>query len=482
MSQSATTANTPAAQAKPPRNQLLEAARRRLPSPAGAPRPMSRQELAEAVNHYLWTTHQTRDNLDRGDIGAYERGEIRWPNDGRREAFRVVLGAAHDHQLGFYTGKTPQPPTAQAAAASPPAPTDPHPGRTRPEAAAEALQRPRPDSASRDQHPDSHGETRSEPHQVELLRRGLNDTLTEGVMAEASLDDWDRTVLRYGRATRDRSAGTLLGDLSADLAELTRALGRHRSASALRRLTRAVALMSGLMCLTFCKLDDRPSFRRWARTARLAADEAGDPEIRSWVLAQEAYGHYYSADLVEAMEVAQHAQAVGAANPCVGAALAAALEARVAAVMGQAKETRATLGRAEEILSHLGGEALTPSAFGYNEAQFRFHEGNALTHLGDERPAFKAQDRALALCAPGDYTDWAMTRLDRARCLTTAGDAAAAVEYATETLTALSEPKRRGIITLRGHEILNALPHQQQATPAARDLRDLLLLTTEQER
>jgi len=57
--------------------------------------------------------------------------------------------------------------------------------------------------------------------------------------------------------------------------------------------------MSGLMCLTFCKLDDRSSFRKWARTARLAAKEAGDPLTISWVLAQESYGHYYSGDLQE---------------------------------------------------------------------------------------------------------------------------------------------------------------------------------------
>ncbi len=316
-------------------------------------------------------------------------------------------------------------------------------------------------------------------HQVELLRQGLNDALSEGTMAEASLDDWERAVIRYGRATRDRPAGVLLDDLGADLAELKRALHRHRSASALRQLTRVAAHMSGLMCLTFCKLDDQSAFRRWARTARLAADEAGDPETHSWILAQESYGHYYSADLLEAVDVARHAQAVVRATPCVGAALAAALEARAHAAMGRHQETREALGRAEGILSHLDGEALTPSAFGYNEAQLRFHAGNAYTHLCDVKAAFIAQDRALELCMPGDYTDWAMTRLDRASCLTYNGDTSDALTYATETLTNLTDPQRRGIITLRGYEILNVLPEQQQTLPAANELRDLLMLTTD---
>ncbi|SBW22525.1 hypothetical protein FDG2_2769 [Candidatus Protofrankia californiensis] len=80
---------------------------------------------------------------------------------------------------------------------------------------------------------------------------------------------------------------------------------------------------------------------------------------------------------------------------------------------------------------------------------------------------------------PGDYTDWAMTRLDRASCLTHNGDTSDALAYATETLANLTESQRRGIITLRGYEILNALSEQQQTLPAANELRDLLMLTTD---
>lgn len=323
--------------------------------------------------------------------------------------------------------------------------------------------------------------TRARPYEVELLRQELNDALSEGAMGEASLDDWERAVVRYGRATRDRPPAALLDDLRADLVELERALRRHRSASALRRLTRVAAHMAGLMCLTFCKLDDRPAFRRWTRTARLAADEAGDPVTHAWILAQEAYGHYYSADLAEAVDVARHAQAV-TRTPCVGAALAAALEARAHAAMGRDQDTRAALARAEAILAQLHGDALIPSALGYTEAQLRFHEGNAYTHLRDTKSAVKARDRALELCAPGDYTDWAMTRLDRASCLAHGGEAADGLAYAADTLTQLTTAQRQGIITLRGYEMLDALPQTQHALPAARDLRELLMLTTDRKR
>jgi transcriptional regulator with XRE-family HTH domain len=316
-------------------------------------------------------------------------------------------------------------------------------------------------------------------HEVEILRQELHEALSMGMMADAGLDDWERLVIRYGRATRDRPATLLLDDLSADLTELRRTIQRHRSASAMRRLTRVAAHMSGLMCLTLCKLDDRPAFRRWTRTARIAASETGDPATHSWVLAQEAYGHYYSADMMEAVDVARHAQELGGKQPSVGAALAAALEARAHAAMGNREDTRAALARAEEITARLDGAALVPSAFGYNEAQLRFHAGSALTHLHEVKDAIVAQDRALELCMPGDYTDWAMTRLDRAECLTYSDETSDALAYAAETIGNLTMEQRKGIITLRGQEILDGLPRQRQALPAARDLRELLNLTSE---
>jgi tetratricopeptide (TPR) repeat protein len=311
---------------------------------------------------------------------------------------------------------------------------------------------------------------------IELLRQEMNNVLGDGAMAEGGLDDWERTAIRYARATRDRPASVLLSDISRDLAELNLALNEHRSASAMRRLTRVMAQMSGLMCLIFCILDDRPAFRRWARTARLAGNEAGDPETLSWVLAQEAYGHYYSGDLLEAIDVARHAHEI-VRTPCTGAALAAALEARAHAAMERPEATKEALARAESILSQLSGDALIPSAFGYNEASFRFHEGNAYTHLRDVRSAFKAQDRALELCNPDNYTDWALTRLDRAQCHVYSGDVSDGLAYATATMTSLTEAQRRGIITLRGQEIVNALPEGEKRAIAARDFNELLMLT-----
>lgn len=93
---------------KLPPNTLLRQARLQRFSPSGSGRVLSRQELAEAVNAYLWRTHQIVERLDRSDVGKLERGEHRWPGTHRREAFRAVLDVETDAALGFYINRGQQ--------------------------------------------------------------------------------------------------------------------------------------------------------------------------------------------------------------------------------------------------------------------------------------------------------------------------------------------------------------------------------------
>jgi tetratricopeptide (TPR) repeat protein len=314
---------------------------------------------------------------------------------------------------------------------------------------------------------------------LEQVRRTLHEAMQAGPLTNAVLDDWELTVNEHGRATRDRPAGVLLDDLVSDLSELQHAMAGCHSASALRRLARVTAQMAGLMCLTLIKLDDRAAFRRWARTARIAAEETGDPLTKSWVRAQEAYGYYYSGDLAGAIAVAQDAQDLSRRTPTVGGSLAAALEARAQAAVGERRRTFEALNRAESILSNLPPDAVTASAFGYSESQLRFHEGNALTHLRETEAAWTAQQRALELVPPGDYMDRALTQLDRASCLAHEGDGSAAMAQAMEALLPLSDVQREGIITLRAQATIVALPPQERVLPVARELRELLSSTAE---
>lgn len=83
-------------------NHLRARARRRHLSPSGSGRPLSRQELADAVNAYLWTTFRDSATVGAIYVGALELGTYRWPNPHRREAFRHVLQVRTGAEVGFF--------------------------------------------------------------------------------------------------------------------------------------------------------------------------------------------------------------------------------------------------------------------------------------------------------------------------------------------------------------------------------------------
>ena len=86
-------------------NELLRRARVRLTSPSGSGRPMSRQELADAVNAVLHPMGPRAGMVDARWVAGLEQGRARWPRAHARQALRQVLGAATDAQLGLFVNR-----------------------------------------------------------------------------------------------------------------------------------------------------------------------------------------------------------------------------------------------------------------------------------------------------------------------------------------------------------------------------------------
>ncbi|MFJ3883019.1 helix-turn-helix domain-containing protein [Streptomyces sp. NPDC090077] len=310
--------------------------------------------------------------------------------------------------------------------------------------------------------------------QADALQQGLHQALAAGPLTDASLDEWEYTVSRHGRATRYRPEGELLPELLADFTDLRLVLTHRQSTAARKRLTIAVAQMSGLMALTLLKLGNQRS-RAWWRTGRAAAAAAEDRSTLSWMYAQEAYQLYYNGDLEGAVELAARAQHLAGGLPCVGPALAAPLEARALALLQQRDGAEEALGRAEAALERLPAAERIGSAFGYSESQLRFHAGNAWTHLAEIDRAAEQQARALELYPQCDHTDRALIALDQAICAAVAGDAAAAAAHATTTIVGLPEEHRSALIIYRAREVAARVP-EARTVPEVRVLREVLAL------
>lgn len=314
------------------------------------------------------------------------------------------------------------------------------------------------------------------PEAVEGIRQHVTDALDSSSVTEASLDDWEQTVRRHGQAYRHAAPSRLLADLVADFGDLQRLFARWQPSRANRRICRITAGLAGLVSMTLTQLDQRAAARRWSRTARLAAEETGDPAVQSWVSAQETFTAFYSGQLLGAIDLAQQGQVLAGLTACPGGALAAALEARAHATLGHRRQSHEALGRAGAVLDHLDGEDLGVSAFGYREAQLRFHEGYVLTQLRDTAPAWSAQRQALALYADTEHLDRTLVHLDRADCSAQGGRFDEAFAYAGEVLLGLEAEHRSGLVLLRARGLLNGLPPAARNVPVVREFRDLLAL------
>jgi hypothetical protein len=62
---------------------------------------MTRAEVADAVNAWLWRRRGEVFTIDANHIGKYELGECRWPHEHYRTALCAVLGAVTPAELGF---------------------------------------------------------------------------------------------------------------------------------------------------------------------------------------------------------------------------------------------------------------------------------------------------------------------------------------------------------------------------------------------
>lgn len=308
--------------------------------------------------------------------------------------------------------------------------------------------------------------------QVAALHQGITETLAAGTMTDASVEEWEYTVTRHGRATRYRPAGEHLEELTREFSDLHRILKSRHPQPVRRRLLIAAAHLSGLMALTLLKLGDNSS-QDWWRTGRAAASAAEDRDSLSWIYAHQSYELYYRGNIEGAIELARRAQTVAGAFPCVGPALAAPLEARAHALLGRRDEASAALARAQISFDRLEAQNRIDSALGYNENQLRFHSGNAWTHLGDTARASENQNRALELYPESDQTDRAFVRLDQAKCFAINGDVSVAAAHAADTIAQLPLGHRSPLIISRAEELAEDIP---ASLPEVRFLREILAL------
>jgi hypothetical protein len=87
-------------------NDEFRAARQRTASLTHPDECLTRQELAELVNTWVWDHRHKKVEATANYLGKLEQGVIRWPGMLYREAFRAIFGVSTDSALGFVNARS----------------------------------------------------------------------------------------------------------------------------------------------------------------------------------------------------------------------------------------------------------------------------------------------------------------------------------------------------------------------------------------
>ncbi|MFG2090477.1 MULTISPECIES: XRE family transcriptional regulator [unclassified Spirillospora] len=315
---------------------------------------------------------------------------------------------------------------------------------------------------------------------VDNLRRKMDDTLVGATVSPTMLDQWEETTYGYGQQYQATPSLRMLCDVLLDFSEVRRMCDKRQPVELQERLCRIAAQLSGLSGLIMINLGDHRLARSFFRTARTAADETGDRQLRAWVTVRESLVPMYYGDPREALHLARKAQDLAGRTPGVAGAMAPAVEARALGMLAMrgrgdaAPSARRALVRGRSVFDQLSKADTSDLVYGFTDRQMAFYEGDTFTSLGDHKHGDEVLSHALTLYSPTDRVDLTLVRLDRAMCKFHAGNPDGALVAGREAILELPSDHRSDILVHRARQIGAAVAAKHGEIPALKDFYEAL--------
>lgn len=290
---------------------------------------------------------------------------------------------------------------------------------------------------------------------VDRIRRRMDEALLGGTVSPSMIDRWEQSVVGYGRQYMRVPPLRLLCDVLLDLADVRRMCEERQPLEFADRLCRLASQLAGLAGIAMLDLGDHRLARAFFRTARAAADETGDRQLRAWVSVREALVPLYYGDPREAAGLASAAGDLAGRRLSVAAVMAPVLEARARArlvALGAPgrrealERARASLDWAHDALADLPPGQTGDTALGYTERQLYFHTGDILVGLGDWQGAHRAFGQAGQLYASAEVLDCALVAFGQARCLLESDEPGQALAVGRDILAGLPAEHRTDVV------------------------------------
>ncbi|MFP8886599.1 MULTISPECIES: hypothetical protein [Streptomyces] len=307
------------------------------------------------------------------------------------------------------------------------------------------------------------------------VRRSVDRTLASTSVSAGQLDLLDERLLWLRTQYISTPPEAMLGVLLADLEEVRTLAAERQPAAAQVRLSETIALLATLVADCLMKLGRLRQSRAWYATARTAADDSGNVEIRARVRAQAAMLPYYYGPLESAISLAREARLLLRHRFSATGAFAAAAEARALARQGDAPGAEEALRHTHNVFEKCG-HGSAEDAFAFPERRLLLYLSGVHTFLGRSRQAREVQQRALSLYPSHSGIDPALLRLEQAICLARERNLTEACRLAGAAYLQASPAHRTTILGARVRHVIEALPPSMRSARAVRELGEILAL------
>jgi transcriptional regulator with XRE-family HTH domain len=309
---------------------------------------------------------------------------------------------------------------------------------------------------------------------LENLRSGLASTI--GPSEDNGLDEWERIAWEYGRAVVGQPPEPFIADLAVDIAEIQQLLRRTKAPLVRAGLMRVSAQLSALMANELHGLGMFGPAWRWWRTARGAADQSGDRDMRVWVRGRETLNSLHSPrSAASVLALASEAVRIAAGSSSAGLAEVHKNRAIALTRLGDESGARAALGDMRQVYERLPDRATSDkeTLWGWLEMGLYVADSYVYTSFAAQEAA-SVQEKALSL-RPAHWNPL-VTQLQLLQSITLIQnrDISGGIARATASLESLPHDsrRRRPQILRLVRQIHNELPDDRtRALPEARDLQ-----------
>ncbi|MBP2325360.1 hypothetical protein JOF56_005745 [Kibdelosporangium banguiense] len=362
-------------------NDHLRRARERMESPTARGEPLTRQELAELVNAWVYENRKRVVELTANYIGKMERGALRWPGTDYRDGLCAVLGVGTYVELGFRRPRR----TASTVA-----------NVDRKEFLRTALGV----GAAAVTGPVAFVDliTTSEPTPVPSV---IGTVEIEEVRTAARVfSSWDHTygggLVREAVAAQLRHAVNLLG---------ARCPERLRS-----ELYSSVGYLGNTAAFMAFDAYAHEDARKMFRLALACAEEAGDWHLRAKVLSSMARQAIWCGDPDNGLTLVELAMVRADRLTPAERAMLLSARARALAKLERAQDTVGTVGMADEEFSKISRNDESPWMRYYDAAQHSGDTGHALWDLAVQGQFIGEARNRLAAAVAGHSDDYPRSR------------------------------------------------------------------------